>query len=105
MSNLLSRHRKSEGLHSQSGETVGNRVGNQLPAGWDTRLEWGYFQFLAVAYPESKNLTWLLVLQAVGWRLGTFSVAHRKPRTPVYVVTSTHDNIRSWNPIFIPKKS
>ena len=34
---------------------MGNWVGNQLPAGWDTRLEWGYFQFLAVAYPESKN--------------------------------------------------
>ena len=42
-------------LHSRSGETVGNWVGNQLAAGWTTRLEWGYFQFLAVAYPESKN--------------------------------------------------
>ena len=31
-------------LHSRSGETVGNWVGNQLPVGWDTRLEWGYFQ-------------------------------------------------------------
>ena len=43
-------------LHSRSDGTVGNWVGNQLPAGWDTHLEWGYFgQFLAVAYPESKN--------------------------------------------------
>ena len=32
------------GLHSRSGETVGNLVGNQLAAGCDTRLEWGYFQ-------------------------------------------------------------
>ena len=42
-------------LHSRSGKTVGNWVGNQLAARWDTRLEWGYFKFLAVAYPESKN--------------------------------------------------
>ena len=31
-------------VHSRSGETVGNWVGNQLAAGCDTRLEWGYFQ-------------------------------------------------------------
>ena len=31
-----------------------------------------------------------VVLQAVGWRLGTFSVAHRKPRTP-----------RKWVHVFI----
>ena len=46
---------KPEVLHSRSGEMVGNWVGNQLPAGWDTRLEWAFFQFLAVGYSESKN--------------------------------------------------
>ena len=30
--------------HSRSGEAVNNWVGNQLAAGCDTRLEWGYFQ-------------------------------------------------------------
>ena len=54
---------------------LGNWVGNQLPADWDTRLEWGYFQLLAVTYPEAKP-GGLLLLQAVGWRLDTFSVGH-----------------------------
>ena len=68
-------------LQSRSGETVGNWVGNQLAAGCDTRLEWGYFQ--SPTFKKQKN-GGLLVLQAVGWRLDTFSVAHRKPQTPVY---------------------
>ena len=41
---------------------------------------------LPVAYPESGKTDGLLVVQAVGWRLGTFSVAHRKPRMPVYCI-------------------
>ena len=28
-----------KGVHSRSGGTMGNWVGNQLPAGWTTRLE------------------------------------------------------------------
>ena len=69
-------------IHSRSGETVGNWVGNQLAAGCDTHLQ--SMGLLPVAYPESGKIGGLLVVQAVGWRLGTFSVAHRKPRTPVY---------------------
>ena len=58
--NFLNTVGVSDTLHSRSGETVGNWVGNQLPAGWDTRLEWGYFQFLAVAYTQKAQTWWAI---------------------------------------------
>ena len=37
----------------------------------------------AISTHVRSIINWIIVLQAVGWQLGPFSVAHRKPRMPV----------------------
>ena len=78
------------GLHSRSGETVDNWVGNQLAAGCDTRLKWGYFQFLAVAYPESKSLMGYYSTTSGGLAIGhVFGSPSKATDTCVYQLQHT----------------
>ena len=42
-------------LHNQSGETVGNWVGNQLPAGWDTHLDWATSSFRQLSTQKVRS--------------------------------------------------
>ena len=63
----------------------GGQLGRQSVACWlghTSRM--GLLPVFGSCLPRKQKTGGLLVLQAVGWRLNTFSVAHRKPRTPVY---------------------
>ena len=62
-------------------------VGNRLPEHWlGNTYRMGLIPGVGSCPPRKQKLGGLLVLQAVGLRLDAFSVAHRKPRTPVYFV-------------------
>ena len=62
----------------------GGLLGWQLIACWlGNTYRMGLIPVFGSCLPRKQKLGGLLVLQAVGWRLDTFSVAHRKPRTSV----------------------
>ena len=72
-------------------------VVNGVQLGWQSIACWlgntyrmGLIQDFGSCLPRKQKPSGLLVVQAVGWRLGTFSVAHRKPRTPVFSVGVIH---------------
>ena len=60
------------------------QLGWQSVGCWlDNTSQMGLIPVFGSCLPRKQKPGGLLVLQAVGWRLGTFSIAHRKPRTPV----------------------
>ena len=57
-------------IHSRSGETVGNWVGNQLAAGWTTRLEWGYTSSFWQLPTQKAKTQWATTTTSGGLAIG-----------------------------------
>ena len=62
--------KKMQRQHSRSGGTVHNGVGNQLAAGWTTRIEWGYNSSVWQLPTQKAKTRWATSTTSSGLAIG-----------------------------------